>query len=226
MATCLGGLVVEADVDGGVLGARYGEWMDERAPSLGSLLTALHTFDGTAAVEEQLQQLPGGARAVWIAPDAENALGPVQILVEDLEDLRRSLAGDTMVMDVGRVRPDSPSQGLAEQADALVAVVRRDAESLGCLLARLPVLLDRVSRLVVAVRGEGPYALPDIRAALAMRAGLRIAVVGVPEDARGVEALRRPGKAGLSSLVSGRTATLMHAADILVMLLNGPAPDE
>lgn len=223
MATCLGGLLVEADADGGVLGARYENWLDERAPSLSSVLAALHTYAGLASVDQQLQRLPGGARAVLSAPDAESVLNPVLRLVEDLDDLRRGLAGETMVLDIGRVRPGSASLMLAEQADALIAVVRPEAESLGCLMARLPVMLEQVPRLLVAVRGQGPYTLADIRAAIALRAGVRIAVVGVPEDAHGVQALRRARKGGWTSWGG---ATLMHSADVLVSLLNGSPPED
>jgi len=226
IATSLGGLLVEADADGGVLGARFGARLNDQEPSLESLLAALHTYAGIASVEEHLHRLPGGARAILVAPDAEGALGPIQHLVEDLDDVRRVLAGETLILDVGRVRPGSPGLMLAEQADALIAVVRPDAESLGCLMARLPVLLEHVPRLVVAVRGPGPYPLADIRAALAMRAGARIAVVGVPEDPRAVDALRRARKGGWSMWGSGRTASLMHSAGVLAMLLNGPPPED
>jgi hypothetical protein len=222
-ATCCGGLLVEADVDGGVLRARFGDWADERAPTLAALLAALHTYDGVAEVDQQLQRLPGGARAVLSAPDAESVLNPVLRLVEDLPDLRRGLSDETMVLDIGRVRPGGAGQLLAEQADALIAVVRPEAESLGCLMARLPVILERVPRLLVAVRGQGPYALADIRAAIALRAGVRIAVVGVPEDAHGVQALRRARKGGWTSW-SG--ATLMHSAEIVVSLLTGSPPGD
>jgi len=217
-------LLVEADSDGGVLGSRYGEWLDESAPGLSVLLAAVYAYEGLAAVDDQLPRLPGGARAVLIPPDAEGALGPVQRLVEDLADLRRALAGQTVVLDVGRVRPGSSSLMLAQQADALIAVVKPEIESLDCLMARLPVLIEQVPRFVVVVRGQGPYAVPDIRAALAQRARTRIAVIGVPDDARGVQALIR-GRAGWSSWMGGGSASLRHSAGVLAMLLNKPAPE-
>lgn len=226
IATGLDGLLVEADADGGVLGARFGARLNEQEPSLESLLAALHTYAGIASVEDHLHRLPGGTRAILTAPDAEGALGPIHHLVEDLADLRRVLAGETLILDVGRVRPASTGLKLAEQADALIAVVRPEAESLGCLMARLPAVLDHVPRLVVAVRGPGPYPLADIRAAIALRAGARIAVVGVPEDPRAVDALRRARKGGWSIWGSGRTASLMHAAGVLAMLLNAPPPED
>jgi hypothetical protein len=226
VATAAGGLLVEADADGGELGARHGAWLNDEAPSLGSLLAALEAYPGTGSVEDHLHQLPGGARVALVASDAEAALDPVRRLVDDLEDLRRELAGETLVLDVGRVRPDSPALMLAGQADALIAVVRPQVESLSCLMARLPALLPRIQRLVVAVRGEGPYALADLRAAIAMQAGARIAVVGVPEDASGVQALSRGRQGSWSVWGSGRTASLMHSAGVMAMLLKGPAPED
>jgi hypothetical protein len=219
----LGGLLVEADADGGVLGARYGEWLDERAPNLASLLAALHTYAGLGPLEQQLQRLPGGGRAVLSAPDAESVLGPVLRLVEDLDDLRSGLEGESLVLDIGRVRPGSASLMLAEQADALIAVVRPDVESLGCLMARVPTMVQQVSRLLVAVRGHGPYDLADIRAAIAMRAGVRIAVLGVPDDVRAVQALSRARRNAWSALGG---AGLMHSAGVVVSLLNGLPPDD
>lgn len=226
LATQVDGLLVEADADGGVLGARYGAWLNERAPSLASLLAALHTQADTAVVEDHLQRLPGGARAVLVAPDVEGALGPVRRLAEHLGELRQRLAGETLVIDIGRVRPDCPSLLLAEQADALVAVVRPDVESLGCLLARLGVLLVQIPRLVVVVRGDGPYALADIRAAVKLRTNVPIPVVAVPEDPRGVKSLSEASKARRSSWGAGRTDVLMQSVRALATVLNKSASEE
>ena len=226
IATYLDGLLVEADADGGVLGARYGGWLNESAPSLASLLAALHTHADTAVIEDHLQRLPGGARAVLVAPDTEAAIGPVRRLAEDLTLVRQRLAGQTLVVDIGRVRSDSPSLRLAEQADALVAVVKPEVESLGCLLARLPALLEQIPTLVVAVRGDGPYALADIRAAVNLRTHGRIPVVAVPEDPRGVRALSQGNKARRSPRSAGRPEALMLSAGVLVTVLSSPPSEE
>lgn len=225
VATHVRGLLLEADSDGGVLWARYSGWMDEQAPLLADLLAALPTYGGLAEVMEQLQQLPGGARVALLTPDAESAMGAVRALAEDLEHLRHRLSGETLVVDVGRVRPDGSSLMLAEQAEALIAVVRPDMESLRTLMARLPALQEQIPRLLVAVRGDGPYPLPDIRAAVADRAGVGIAVVGVPEDPNGVVAWQR-GRNAKRTLSGRSSGSLTHSARILVSLLNAPAPGE
>ena len=225
VATHVRGVLLEADSDGGVLASRYSGWMDEQAPMLAELLAALPTYGGLAEVMQQLQQLPGGARVALIPPDAEGAVDGVRRLAEDLEHLRHRLSGETLVVDVGRVRPDGASLMLAEQSDALIAVVRPEMESLRCLMARLPAVQEQVPRLLVAVRGEGPYDLADIRAAVARRAGVQIAVVGVPNDPGGVGAWQRGRNAKWS--LSGRSSgSLSHSARVLVSLLNGPAPAE
>lgn len=159
IASRVGGVLIEADADGGVVGARYGGWLNDAAPSLASLLAALDDDRG-APIEDHLQQLSGGARAVLVAPDVERARGPVRRLSEDLGRLRDRLPGERLVLDVGRVRPDNPSLLLAENSDALVAVVTPHVDSLGCLLARLPALVERVPAVVLAVRGTGPTRWP------------------------------------------------------------------
>jgi hypothetical protein len=130
-----------------------------------------------------------------------------------------------LVLDVGRVRPDTPSQMLAEGADALVAVVRPQVDSLGCLLARLPVLVEGVPRIVLAVRGKGPYSLADIRAAIQMRTTAPIPVVGVPDDPRGVRALNQVSTAGRSRWGGGRANALAGTAGALATILAGLDPE-
>jgi hypothetical protein len=88
LATVADGLVVEADADGGVLAARYGCWLNDRAPSLASLVTVLRPGVTSAAAADHIQRLPAGTRAVLGAPDVEEAAGPVEQLVAHLDLLR------------------------------------------------------------------------------------------------------------------------------------------
>jgi len=224
VATYVQGILLEADADGGVLAARYEGSLDEQAPTVASLLEALPDWPGTVA--DQFQRLPGGARAAVLPPDAEGAFGPARRLADDLEHLRYRLPGETLVIDTGRLRPESPAMMVAEQSDVFVAVVRPETDSLHCLITRLPTVQAQIPRLMVAVRGDGPYDLTDIRDAVHRRVGRQIAVVGVPEDPSGVSALHR-GRTGPWSALTGRaSASLMHSARVLTMLLDGPGPGE
>jgi hypothetical protein len=224
VATHTAGLLVEADSDGGVLGARYGCWLNESAPSLASLLAALDTQVNAASLEGQFQRLPAGARAALLVPDAEGAAGPVRRLADDLPSLRQRLPGQTLVLDLGRVRPDGPSLRLAAEADVLVTVVKPEVESLGCLLARLPALTEQVRRIGVAVRGQGPYALADIRAIIQMNCGAGILVVPVPDDPRGVAALGQTRPAGRPPRRARAVTALMRSAGALAAVLSDPSP--
>ena len=226
LAAHVGGFLIEADADGGVAGARYGGWLHEGAPSLASLLVALDTppGPGAGAVQEHFQRLPSGVRAALLAPGAEHALGSVRRLSEDLTALRAALPGRALVVDVGRVRPDSPAMALVQQADVLVAVVRPQVDSLGCLLARLPVLARMVARVVVAVRGVGPYPLPEIRTSVQMACPTAVSVVAVVDDPRGVALLGDPSKPGRVPGRGGRMSALMRSAADLAAVLSAVAP--
>jgi hypothetical protein len=211
LATLAGGLLVEADVDGGALAARYGCWLNDRAPSLASLVTSLRPGVTPAAVADHIQRLPAGTRAVLGAPTAEEATGPVEQLAAHLHLLRAAAPGQTVVVDAGRLRPASPADEFAAQADALVVVARPTVESLVCLLPRLPTLAGLARRIVVAVRGDGPYRLGDIAAEARGRAGAPIAVLAIPEDVRAVEGLagRRGGRLDRTALM--RATSRLHA---------------
>jgi hypothetical protein len=220
LATCLNGILVEADADGGVLGSRYGAWLSDSAPSLTTLLATLRTDLGPGSIENHVQHLPSGVRAILLPPDVDRALGPVGRLVEDLDLLLQRLPGERVILDVGRVRPDTPSMMLTDLSDALIVVVRPEVESLTCLMARLPTLVEQIPRLVIAVRGEGSYSVADIRASIEFRTSTGIPVVSVPEDPRGVKALSQADPAERALWMAKRSGTMMHAARVLAAKLD------
>jgi hypothetical protein len=221
LATHSDALLIEADADGGVLGPRYRCWLHDAAPSLASLLASLRPGVTAAAVDDHIQRLPAGGRALLVAPIAEEAVGPVQHLGERLAALRALLVRERLVVDVGRLRPDSAALELARQADALVLVTGSSVEALACLLARLPTLPSQVRRLVVAVRGEGPYRFADIRAEVHARAGRALPVASVPEDPRGVARLSGAPRAGRGPTQLKRSP-LMQSVTALVEVLAAP----
>lgn len=177
-------LLVEADPDGGVMGARCGCYLHEAAPSLASLLAALPAGVNPSRLVEHTQLLPSGIRAALLGPAGEDAAGPVGHLPHALDALRQGLPGGRVVLDVGRVRPNGPAMQLVGQVDATVIVTGASVDGLACVLARLPVLAASTPALVVAVRGSGPYTLDDIRAEIHARAGEAVEVIWVPDDPR------------------------------------------
>ncbi|HEV8554775.1 MAG TPA: hypothetical protein VGR06_00055 [Actinophytocola sp.] len=192
VAAAVAGLLVEADIDGGVLGARYGCWLHDEAPSLASLVASLRPGVTAAAVNDHVQLLPSGVRAVLLPPSAEDAAGAVEHLAFNLDLLRAALPGGRLVLDLGRLHAAGTALDLASAADAVVVVARPTVEELAGLLARMPHLAARFERLAVAIRGDGPYRQAEIRAEAAARAGRAVPVVTIPEDPRTVRGLAVP----------------------------------
>jgi hypothetical protein len=231
LAIAARGLLIESDADGGILGARYGCWLHGEAPSLASLVASLRPGIGAAAILDHTQTLPTGTRAVLAHPAAEDAIGPVQALPAHLDLMREVMSGEHIVLDIGCVRPDGPGLAAAAAADALVVISRPTTEALACLLARLPILTDRLAghqRLVVALRGEGPYRLGEIAGEARTRSGGQVPVVALPDDPRSVTALARTSERDSRQIERG---ALMRAARQLADLLDavtepGPEPDE
>ena len=172
--------VVEADADGGVLAARFGLSLHPEAPTLMSLLAATR-HDATAGVVAlHAQRLPGGLPVVCAPSIPEVATPAAAQLADRFEGLTASGTGDVLV-DVGRVRPSSAAWRLASSCEALVVVVRPVVEELEPLLGRLE-SLSAGRRLVIAVRGAGPYGTADVAEAVVGRAD----VCSLPEDGRGM----------------------------------------
>lgn len=212
VATAARALLVEADSDGGVLGLRLGAWLYRAAPSVATLLASLGP-DARPDVYAHTQRLPSGVRAVLLPVIAEDAVGPVAHLVAALPALRELLPGGQLVLDAGRLRPGSSAMGLAVGSDVCVLVASATVEGLGCLLQRLPALAALLPRLVVAVRGEGPYRPADIRYEVAEAAGRPTPVVFIGTDPRGVAALSRDGHGYRGN--RARTALLQATANVI-----------
>jgi hypothetical protein len=188
-----GGLVVEADADGGVLVARYGLAAHPAAPSLDTLVAALASGAGPAGPGGHVQRLPGGLAVVPCGVTAEAAAGAVGHLPGRLDALRERTPGRLVLLDVGRVRPTGPSWELAGGCDGLVLVLPASLEGLMGGLNRLPTLAGHVRRVVLAVRGDGPYRMGQIRDLAAARGGWAVPVLAVPDDARGAARLAEAG---------------------------------
>jgi hypothetical protein len=175
-STFADGLVVEADLDGGILAARYGLG---REPGLTTLAADPHAGGGWRAHAQDAGGVP-----VLVGPDAPAAA--MSLWHTAGERLTETLlaANGTAVVDAGRMRRPGPLMAIA---DLCVVMVRPIAEELVTLTHALPGLLSVVHGPVgVVLAGAGPYRPDDIECAL------DIDVVGVlPEDPGTVDALQR-----------------------------------
>ena len=204
IASCLeGAAVVEADWDGGVLGARLGLPLD---PGLTSLAAASrigsevdlaghghHLADGTLVVPGPTS--PDSAIVVWTSMGRQLA-----------EVLVRSSAQGPVLVDAGRLSPLSPVRPLIEKAARLVVVARPRVEELSVLSTRIGDLRsatdDRVSVLLV---GERIYRTTEVEAELG------VPVIGyLADDRRAADAISGHGRA-VSSRVLRRSPLAQSA---------------
>ncbi len=176
--------LIEADIDGGSIAARFGLHPD--APSLVSFAAASRHGISPTAFWSACQRLPDGP-PVLVAPGGASTGAAVEQL--DFEILSQSLVDTDLLIDVGRLRSEGPAARLCPQADFTVVLVRPRFESLAVLLDRAPGLAAK--RAVVAVvAGDGPYPTAEIDAALRQTTGERAWVLGeVASDARGAAGL-------------------------------------
>lgn len=199
-------VLVEADPDGGDLGARCG--LPDR-PGLLSLATEGRR-DGQPVTLGAHEQQVGGVRVVIGPADARQA----SIAVTQLGDSLRGLSDVDLLVDVGRLRPGSPSSALVSSADFLVAVSGGDLASVAHAAPALP----GSPAAGVVVVGETGFDTAALREALG------VPVLGfVPRDDRTAVALcagavRRPSRRGL-------LAAATTIADRLVRRLAAPTPD-
>jgi MinD-like ATPase involved in chromosome partitioning or flagellar assembly len=199
-------VLVEADPDGGDLGARCG--LPDR-PGLLSLATETR-HDGQPVEFGEHEQHVGSVRVVIGPADARQA----SIAVTQLGETFHSLSDVDLLVDVGRLRPGSASSGLVSLADFLVVVSGGDLAS----VAHTAPALHAVAAAGVVVVGETGFDTAALREAFGAP------VLGyVPRDERAAAALhagavRRPSRRGL-------LAAATTIADRLVRRLTAPAPE-
>jgi Mrp family chromosome partitioning ATPase len=194
IASCLDGAVlVEADWDGGVLGARLGL---PRETGLTSLAAAARS-GSEVDLAHHGHHLADGTLIVPGPMSAHSAIGVWTSAGRWLtEILVNASAHHPVLVDAGRLSPLSPLSPLIELADRLVVVARPDVEELHALATRLDglrtVTQDRISVLLV---GERPYRAAEVEDHFG------VAVIGsMADDRRAAEAI-----SGLGRAVNGRT---------------------
>jgi cellulose biosynthesis protein BcsQ len=197
LAGCLdGGVVAEADLDGGVLAVRYGLG---REPGLTTLAAAQA---GQPDAWRQHAQNAGGV-PVLLGPDMPERASALWSRAG--EKLASTLAASDaeVVVDVGRIRPNHGALAVLAVASMTVMLVRPEPEDLVGFVHRLPALRRSSAEVGVVLVGRGSYEARDITGELG------VDVIGaVPHDPRGAEMLTtRGGSAhGLARTALARAA--------------------
>jgi hypothetical protein len=143
-------VVLEADPDGGVLGARYGVGVE---PGVVSLMAALRRTSGPVPVAEHGR--PVGD--VWLVPGPESAEQARSVWASSAATVADRLAADgrLWVVDAGRLNAANPALALVGVSAVTLVVSGTRPEDLVQLPSRVAALAagGRVGVLVVGGRG-------------------------------------------------------------------------
>lgn len=194
-STFTDGVVVEADLDGGVLAVRYGLG---REPGL-------TTFAASAPEGWRAHAQDAGGVPVLVGPDAPGASASLWRTAGERITQKLVAADGIAVVDAGRLRSPVP---IVSASDLVVVLVCPIAEQLVGLSHLLPTLRQAIRGQVTAVLvGEGPYNAAEVERSLA------VAVVGeLPDDRDAAEAFRNGGsRARLSRSRLARSVSALGA---------------
>ncbi|MDP8927514.1 MAG: chromosome partitioning protein [Actinomycetota bacterium] len=198
--------IVEADPDGGSLGARLGVGSE---PGLSTLAISSRRSIAEEDLARHSQVVPGGDVQVLVAPPTADQVDRSLVMLADrFVPHLRSPATDTLI-DAGRLRPDTPAWPLVEAADAVLLVTRPRLDELQQLPARLRAARTTRSRVGVLLVGEEPYPAAEVAAALDTD------VIGVlNHDPRGAAAVNGDGYR-----LATRSPLLRSARDLVDVLV-------
>lgn len=156
-------VVLEADLDGGVTGARYGLGVD---PGVGALVSAVR-HDVT---DERLLDRAGRRvdALAWIVPGPESALTAQRVWGADraaaqVADALRADAERVWLVDAGRATSRSATAPLVVGADVALVFTRDQPADLLQVPERTAELGDQCPRVGVVVVGRPDYGLDELR---------------------------------------------------------------
>ena len=178
-STFTDGLVVEADLDGGVLAVRYGLG---REPGLTTFAAGGSGADGGWRAHAQ----DAGGVPVLVGPDAPGASTSMWRTAGERITHKLVAADGVAVVDAGRLRSPVP---IVAASDLLAVLVNPVADQLVALTHLVPTLRQAVrGRVAVVLVGDGPYGVGDVEQSVG------VSVVGqLPNDPDAAEALRVGG---------------------------------
>ncbi len=155
-------VVLEADLDGAVMGARFGIGIE---PGASTLVSSARSADNSTLVIEEY-----GRRVdplVWLVPGPESAEAARQLwsIPSAAENVATAAASDSRVwfVDVGRARPGGPLTPFFERSTMTVVVSRAEHESLVQVPARVAALKQSCSSVGVLVVGKPTFAQAELQ---------------------------------------------------------------
>jgi len=157
-------VVLEADVDGGVIGARYGLGVDPGASAL--VAAARHQLgDPEQLIGEAARRV--GDRA-WVVPGPESAVAALRLWSADraATQVAAALAADierVWIVDAGRVSSRAPVAALVARSDLALVFTRHEPADLVQVPERVADLANLARRVGVVVVGTPDYGLDELR---------------------------------------------------------------
>jgi hypothetical protein len=152
-------VVVEADIDGGVLGARYGFGVD---PGVVSLIAALRRSDDRAVAVDEHARLVGDG--LWVLPGPESGEQARAVWTGTADSVAARLAEDERVwlVDAGRLDAASPVLPLAQLARLSIVVCGGGHEDLVQVPARVATLAGHAESVGVMVVGKTSHTTGEL----------------------------------------------------------------
>ncbi|MGD9702819.1 MAG: hypothetical protein AB7L17_11030 [Ilumatobacteraceae bacterium] len=146
-------VVLEADVDGGVLGARYGIGVEPGAVSL--IASLRHAGDEVPVGEHGREAAPG----LWLVPGPESSEQAGSVWSGTAAQVAARLAQDDRVwlLDCGRLSPSKSTIQLAEWSNLALVVCRAGPEDLVQVPRRVAAIQQHAATAGVLVIGKPPY---------------------------------------------------------------------
>jgi hypothetical protein len=152
-------VVVEADPDGGCLGARL-DLPDE--PGLVTLAAAARRGVHSQLVDEHSQSLTTTAGVVVGPASPHAARSVLSTSAEVIGAALQSATSTRVVLDCGRLSPESAAWPLASISDLIVIVTRPRLDEARRLPSRVAELRTADARVGLVVVGERPYSPTEV----------------------------------------------------------------
>jgi hypothetical protein len=154
-------VVVEADVDGGVMGARYR--LDSKTDQL---IAAAPRWDGEASSVDVAQFSARVSDRSWLVPGPRSPESASRLwrAADGARSVAALAAMDRRVwlFDVGRARPDGVLAPVFDEAACVVLFVRGAAEELAKVRSRLAALKRTGAHVMVAVTGSTDHGHAEV----------------------------------------------------------------
>jgi MinD-like ATPase involved in chromosome partitioning or flagellar assembly len=152
-------VVLEADLAGGVLGARYGLGVE---PGAVSLIASLRRTDGDIPVAEHGRCV---GEHIWLVPGPESGEQAGPVWAGTAETVASRLAADERVwlVDAGRLDAGSVILPLAVASKMVVLVCRSGPEDLVQVPSRVAALAAHTANVGVLVVGRVSYSIEELR---------------------------------------------------------------